>query len=41
MGRLGAASAIAYACSFVFFTGTVVYALVDGTTGTSSSLVRR
>jgi hypothetical protein len=31
MGRLGAASAIAYACSFVFFTGTVVYALVDGT----------
>jgi hypothetical protein len=31
MGRMGAVSAIAYAYSFVFFTGTVVYALVDGT----------
>jgi hypothetical protein len=31
MGRIGAVSAIAYAYSFVFFTGTVVYALVDGT----------
>ena len=31
IGRLGAVSAVAYAYSFVFFTGTVVYALVDGT----------
>ena len=31
IGQLGAVSAIAYAYSFVFFTGTVVYALVDGT----------
>ena len=31
IGRLGAVSAIAYAYSFVFFTGTVVYALLDGT----------
>jgi hypothetical protein len=31
IGRIGAVSAIAYAYSFVFFTGTVVYALVDGT----------
>ena len=29
--RLGAVSAIAYAYCFVFFTGTVVYAMVDGT----------
>jgi hypothetical protein len=31
IGRIGTVSAIAYAYSFVFFTGTVVYALVDGT----------
>ncbi|HEX2393462.1 MAG TPA: hypothetical protein VHI77_11155 [Solirubrobacterales bacterium] len=31
MGRLGAVCAIAYAYSFVFFTGTVVYALLNGT----------
>jgi hypothetical protein len=31
IGWLGAASAIAYAYSFVFFTGTVVYALVHRT----------
>jgi hypothetical protein len=31
IGRLGAVSAIAYAYSFVFFTGTVVYAPADGT----------
>lgn len=31
MSRLGAVSAIAYAYSYLFFTGTVVYALVDGT----------
>jgi len=31
IGRLGTVSAIAYAYSFVFFTGTVVYALVKGT----------
>jgi hypothetical protein len=31
IARLGAVSAIAYAYSFVFFTGTVVYALVNGT----------
>jgi len=31
IGRLGAVSAIAYAYGFVFFTGTVVYALVQGT----------
>lgn len=31
IGRLGAVSAIAYAYSFVFFTGTVVYALAHGT----------
>jgi hypothetical protein len=31
IGRLGTVSAIAYAYSFVFFTGTVVYALVNGT----------
>jgi hypothetical protein len=31
IGRLGRLSAAAYAYSYVFFTGTVVYALVDGT----------
>jgi hypothetical protein len=31
IGRLGAVSAMAYAYAFVYFTGTVVYALVDGT----------
>jgi hypothetical protein len=31
MGRLGEVSALAYAYSFVFFTATVVYALVNGT----------
>jgi hypothetical protein len=31
IGRLGRLSAIAYAYSFVFFTGTVIYALADGT----------
>jgi hypothetical protein len=31
IGRLGRWSAIGYAYSFVFFTGTVVYALVDHT----------
>jgi hypothetical protein len=31
IGRLGLFSATAYAYSYVFFTGTVVYALVDGT----------
>lgn len=31
IGRLGRFSAVAYAYSFVFFTGTVVYALLDGT----------
>jgi hypothetical protein len=31
IGRLGRLSAVAYAYSFVFFTGTVVYALLDGT----------
>jgi hypothetical protein len=31
IGRLGLLSAIAYAYAFVFFTGTVVYALIDGT----------
>ena len=31
MGQLGEVSAFAYAYSFVFFTGTVVYALVNGT----------
>ncbi len=30
IGRLGAAGALAYAYSFVFFTGTVLYALVVG-----------
>lgn len=31
IGRLGEVSAIAYAYAFVFFTGTVVYALLEGT----------
>jgi hypothetical protein len=31
IGRLGLVSALAYAYAFVFFTGTVVYALVNGT----------
>ena len=31
IGRLGASSAFAYAYSYVFFTGTVVYALLNGT----------
>jgi hypothetical protein len=31
IGRLGQVSAYAYAYSYVFFTGTVVYALIDGT----------
>lgn len=31
IGRLGRLSALAYAYAFVYFTGTVVYALVDGT----------
>ena len=31
IGRLGKLSAFAYAYAYVFFTGTVVYALVDGT----------
>lgn len=31
IGRLGQLTAAAYAYAFVFFTGTVVYALVDGT----------
>jgi hypothetical protein len=31
IGRLGQLSAAAYAYSYVFFTGTVVYALADGT----------
>ena len=31
IGRLGMWSAVAYAYSYVYFTGTVVYALVNGT----------
>jgi hypothetical protein len=31
LGRLGLVSAAGYAYAYVFFTGTVVYALVDGT----------
>jgi hypothetical protein len=31
LGRLGMVGAIAYAYAYVYFTGTVVYALVDGT----------
>jgi hypothetical protein len=32
IGRLGECSALAYAYAYVFFTGTVVYALINGTT---------
>ncbi len=31
LGRLGSYSAVGYAYAYVFFTGTVVYALVNGT----------
>ena len=31
IGRLGRISALAYAYSYVFFTGTVVYALIHAT----------
>lgn len=31
LGRLGRLSALAYAYAYLFFTGTVVYALLDGT----------
>jgi hypothetical protein len=31
IGRMGRLSAFAYAYAYVFFTGTVVYALIDGT----------
>jgi hypothetical protein len=31
IGTLGLVGAVAYAYSYVFFTGTVVYALIDGT----------
>jgi hypothetical protein len=31
IGRIGLIGAIGYAYSFVFFTGTVVFAMVDGT----------
>jgi hypothetical protein len=36
IGRLGLLSAIAYAYAFVFFTGTVLYALVDHTSDYSA-----
>jgi len=36
IGRLGLISAVAYAYSFVFFTGTVVYAIVNATTDYST-----
>jgi hypothetical protein len=36
IGRLGLPSALAYAYAFVFFTGTVVYALVNGTSDYSA-----
>jgi hypothetical protein len=36
IGRLGLVSALAYAYAFVFFTGTVVYALVNGTSDFSA-----
>lgn len=36
IGRLGLVSAVAYSYSFVFFTGTVVYALVNGTSDYST-----
>ena len=40
IGRLGLASAVLYAYTFVYFTGTVVVALVEGT-GDWTSLERR
>jgi hypothetical protein len=40
IGRLGMASAVLYAYTFVYFTGTVMYALVEGT-GDWSALERR
>lgn len=36
IGRLGLISALAYAYAFVFFAGTVVYALVNGTSDYSA-----
>lgn len=36
IGRLGLVSAIAYAYSYVFFTGTVVYAMVNATSDYSA-----
>jgi hypothetical protein len=36
IGRLGLLSALAYAYAFVFFTGTVVYALVNSTSDYSA-----
>lgn len=39
IGRLGTVSAIAYACSFVFFTGTVIYAQSTGPGPSNSSVV--
>jgi hypothetical protein len=36
IGRLGRLSAVAYAYSHVFFTGTVVYALIDGTSDSAA-----
>lgn len=36
IGRLGQIGAIAYAYAYVFFTGTVVYALVAGTSDYSA-----
>jgi hypothetical protein len=36
IGRLGLLSALAYAYAFVFFSGTVVYALVNGTSDYSA-----
>jgi hypothetical protein len=36
LGRVGTLSALAFAYAFVFFTGTVVYALVNDTTDYSA-----
>jgi hypothetical protein len=36
IGQLGLAAALAYAYTFVFFTGTVVYALIDHTSDWNS-----
>ena len=36
IGAVGRISAVAYAYSYVFFTGTVVYALIDGTSDYSA-----